>query len=226
MHSLRNKLINKMNKIVHIVISLLLVNNCYSQNDTLYLECDHIVLNGKIINNTNKEGKKEGEWKEFDFTESRFEIWYSMGSGDNIHIYSTLHIEYRPLSKNEYYGMYKMTSKSSDSIEGVKYIHEEGIEFRNKIPTEHYYIASNGIYQNDQKEGKWNYYYSSGTLIKSIIYEKGIPVKSYKIYAENGKIKAKMKRKNRTTWTAIQYSPEGKKLWKITNEVKHFKMLY
>ena len=149
-----------------------------------------------------------------------------MGSGDNIHIYSNLYIEYRPLSKDEYYGMYKMTSERSDSIKGVKYIHEEGIEFRNKIPPEHYYIASIGIYQNDQKEGEWNYYYSSGALIKSIRYKNGVPIRSFKIYYENKKIKVKMKKKNETTWTATQYSPKGKKLRVITNEVTHFKMLY
>lgn len=215
-----------MSKFVYFVISLLWVNCCYSQNDTLYLECDHIVLNGKIINKINQEGNKEGEWKEFDFTESRFGIWRSIGSGDNIHIYSTLYIEYRPLLKDEYYGIYKITSERSESIQGVKYIHREGIKFRNKIPPEHYYIASNGIYQKDQKEGKWNYYYSRGTLIKSIIYENGVPVRSFKIYDENGKIKAKMKKNNRTTWTAIQYSPEGKKLREITDELKHFKALY
>jgi len=215
-----------MKKIIQIAFSVLWVVNCYSQNDTLYLKRDHIVLNGKILNKLNQEGKKEGEWKEYDFTDSRYDITYIMGSGDNVHIYSTLYYEYRPLLNDENDGMYKMTNYRVDTVDVVRYIHEEGIEFRNKIPPEYYYIASTGVYQNDQKEGKWNYYYSSGTLIKSILYKSGVPVKSYKIYDENKKIKAKMKKTNETTWTAIQYSPEGKKLRKITNELTHFKMLY
>ncbi len=89
-----------MKKFIQIVIYLLWVISCYSQNDTLYLECDHIVLNGKILNEINQDGKKEGEWMEYDFTESRYNISSIMGSGENIHIYSDQYIEYKPLSKS------------------------------------------------------------------------------------------------------------------------------
>lgn len=215
-----------MKRIIQIAFSVLWVVNCYSQNDTLYLECDHIVLNGKILNKINQEGKRDGEWKEYDFTESRYSITSEMGSGENFHFYRDQYIEYKPLSNGEHNGMYKRTSHHFDTIDGVLYSYSEVIIFLNKIPPEDYYISSRGIYKNDLKEGKWNYYYSSGTLIKSILYKSGEPVKSYKIYDENEKIKAKMKRNNKTTWTAIQYSPEGKKLRKITNEITHFKMLY
>lgn len=215
-----------MKKLIQIAISLLWMLSGYSQNDTLYLKCDHIVLNGNILNKINPEGKKEGEWMEYDFTESRYNIIDIMGSGDNVHFYGTLYYEYRPLSNDEHYGMHKMTSYQVDTIDGVQYIHHVEIELRNKIPPEYYYISSKGRYQNNEKEGKWNYFYISGTLIKSIVYQNGLPIKSFKIYNENKKIKAKIKRNNETTWTAIQYSPEGRKFRKITNEITHFKMLY
>ncbi len=205
---------------------IVIATNSYSQNDTLYLEKEFVLLNEKKFNKI--EGVKQvGEWINYGMKALNIiddNEW--LGSGDGFHTQVKYVFEYRALNKDEYYGIRYLISEKIDTIDGELYYDSDYLEIRNKIPSELYYIKGKGAYRNNKKIGKWNYYYQSGRVLKSIIYENGLPVNNFRIFRENGSIMIELIKINQTDWSITKYNEAGIKLDTFTNKTDQFKMLY
>ncbi len=200
----------------------------YAQNDTLYLEANHLLLNNKEINKSNTKGEKYGEWIEYDidlFKVNR-NIDEICASGDGFHSYSTIYNKFRALKGNEYDGILIETELSVDTIDGVLYYGGTYNKIMNRVPKDFYFIEGRGYYKDDKKDGEWKYYYKSGHLKKSIIYSLGIPILSYKIFREDGTLMMFITKYDKTNWCAQKYSPEGIKFETIIRPLKMFEILY
>ncbi len=201
--------------------------NCYSQNDTLYLEQEYVELNGERFNKSALSGDKTGEWVEYGMHVNSiidFEEW--LGSGDGFHTRENVKFEYRPLKKGEYFGIRYLISEKSDTINGDVYYHCSYLEIRNKIPSELYYIKAKGSYVSNQKEGEWKFYYPSGNILKNITYKNGVPVDNFNIYRKNGNVMIEIIKINNAAWTVTKYNKDGLKLETAIKKIEQFDILY
>jgi hypothetical protein len=216
-----------MNRITLIIALLVIGINCYSQNDTLYLEQEYVELNGERFNKSALSGDKIGEWIEYGMhVYSIIDIEEWLVSGDGFHTCENVKFEYRPLKKGEYCGIRYLISEKTDTIDGDVYHHCSYLEIRNKIPSELYYIKAKGSYMSNKKEGEWKYYYSSGNILKNITYKNGIPVDNFCIYRNNGSVMIEIVKINNADWTITKYNKDGLKFETTIKKTEQFEMLY
>jgi len=212
-----------MRQLITILILLFFFNICKSQNDTIYIEDNYVILNGKRMNLV-ENNVKNGMWIEYEIDDEPFTI--SLGSGDNFHVYDLIKVEYRALRLNEYYGIEYTLSSKCDTVDKVVYCEENSVVIRNKIPSDSYFIAGKGKYDNDKKENLWSYFYSNGVVRKEIFYVKGLPYDSFNIYRKDKSVLMKIKRVKETEWEICKYSESGVKLDCEINCIEEFKELY
>jgi len=211
-------------RFIQIFIYLTFATICYSQNNTLYLEKNQIILEGKEYNKLDSKGKKVGKWIEFEIDNSLIEL--TLGSGENAHFQEEIKFEYRPFNDGEFNGYKKLISEKVDTIEGDLFYDLKYLEIRNKIPSDEYIIEGKGNFKNGKKDGLWDYFYHSAVLKKTIIYKDGFPIKSFKINREDGSLMLDIIKIKDENWQVIKYSQDGKKLETITDKIENFKMLY
>ncbi len=122
----------------HLLLFIIIHVACltYAQNDTLYLETNHLLLNNKEINKSNAKGEKYGEWIEYeiDLIEVNRNIEEICASGDGFHSYSTTYKEFRALKGHEYNGILIKTESSVDNIDGVLYYGGTYNKIMNRVP--------------------------------------------------------------------------------------------
>jgi len=212
-----------MRQLITILTILVFSNICKSQNDTIYIEDNYILLNGKRMNVV-ENNVKNGMWIEYEITDVPFV--FSMGSGDNFHVYDLIRTEYRALKPNEYYGIKYTLSSKCDTVDNVVYCDENSVEIKNKIPSKVYYISGDGKYDNNKKENLWSYFYPDKTVRKEIFYVKGLPYNSFNIYRQDRSVLMKIKRINETEWEICKYSKSGEILNCEINRIEEFKELY
>jgi hypothetical protein len=188
------------------------------------LEKNQIIFEGKEYNKLDIDGKKAGKWIEFEIDNSIIEL--TSGSGENTHFQEEIKLEYRPINDGEFNGYKKLISEKVDTIEGVLIYDLKYLEIRNKIPSDVYVIEGKGDFKNGKKDGNWDYYYPSGVLKKTIIYNDGFPIKSFKINREDGSLMLDLIKIKDENWHVIKYSQDGKKLETIPDKIENLKMLY
>jgi len=217
-----------MNKLLLILILIISTINCYSQNDSLYLEQEYVLLNGVKLNQIEKAGEKTGEWIQYDwnYPDNIIPLNFLLASGDGFHEYSTTSITYRPLNENEHNGIRLLLSERIDSTKADLYYHTKYMEIRNIIPPDLLCIKNRGNYSNGLKHGIWNYYYCSDSLKKRIKYSEGKPDSDYEIYREDGTVMVELSKINDSVWEVSKYTKEGELIEIISDEIEKFEMLY
>jgi len=215
-------------RISQILLLILTYVNCYSQKDTLYLFQDYVILNNEKLNFIDRSGNKTGKWIDYEicYPNNILPIEIVLGSGDNVHFYSTIYCTYRPLNEGEYDGIKILLSKKVDSTENVKYYNLEYREIHYKIPSTLLCIESIGNFKNSLKQGLWEYFYPSGKTKKKIYYKNGIPTSNFKIYRENGTLMIGFVIKNDSTCEISKYKENGDLIETIISELNEFKELY
>ncbi len=199
-----------MKLIFNLVFFFLIALECYSQNDTLYLMSESIVLNGQTYNQRGADGLKYGNWIEYYIDNLKTDIKLILASGDGFHDHSEIHTLYRSLRAGEYNGIRMPIEESVDTIDGVLYYGGTYNEIHNNIPKEHYYIECVGKYESGQKQGIWDYYYRTGQLKKQINYKNDIPISGFQIFYRTGNLKMEYIIKNDSIGEVRKYKENGK----------------
>jgi len=212
-----------MRQLITILIILFFSNICKSQNDTLYIEENYLILNGKKWNQI-ENNIKNGMWLEYEIDDPN--ITFGSGSGDNFHVYELIKAEYRSLKPNEYYGIKYTISSKCDTVNEVIRCREHSIEIKNKIPSRLYSIVGKGKYDNHKKENLWTYFYPDNVVKKVIFYVNGLPFNSFNIYRNDKSILMKIKKINETEWEICKYSESGDILDCEINSIEEFKELF
>jgi hypothetical protein len=212
-----------MRQLITILIILFIANICKSQNDTLYIEDNYIILNGKKRNQI-ENNVKNGMWVEYELGD--IPVSFILGSGDDIHFYDLVEPEYRALKENEYSGIEYVLSSKCDTIDNVIYCDETSVKIENRIPPDVYIISGKGKYDHDRKENLWTYFHTNGEIRKEIFYVKGLPYSSFNIYRSDKSILLKVNKINKTDWEICKYSESGEQIDCETKSIDNFKELY
>lgn len=217
-------------KLIYILILCFVGINANSQNDTLYLRKDHVLLNGIEFNRVNQNHERTGIWINYSISElySYFEMasGFDLESDVECHWYTEFTNKYKPLNKNEKEGYRVIISERLDTSFNDKRYHIKAEDIYSKVPPESYYIVDRGKYENDKKIGEWIYYYESGAIKKIINYKEDRPVKSYEIYRENGTIMLFVKKVGGQKWEISKFFESGELIESEVYNLEDFQMLY
>jgi hypothetical protein len=204
--------------------------NANSQNDTLYLNKDHILLNGIRYNRISEDFKRIGSWINYgikhDFSISECASGYDTKTYVNCHRYTNVTIKYRQLKDSETEGERIILKEILDTTFNDKRYHIKAEEIHSKIPPEVYYIVSKGMYENGKKSGIWTYFYQSGIVRKVINYNKSIPTESFKIFRENETLMLSAEKISSSKWKISKYSEEGIIIEIKTGPIEEFKKIF
>ncbi len=217
-----------MKKILSLFILVHLAITSNAQNDTLYLESNHLLLNNIRLNRSNYNGDRIGEWIEYeiDLIKVNSNLESTCGSGDNFHIYTETIEEYRTLREHEYNGILITIDSNTDTIDGVLYHDRVYKKILNRVPYDFYNIIGRGFYKNNKKEGDWKYYHKSGNLLKSINYCNGIPCKDFEIYRDDGSLMMSVSKADNDNWIITKYSSNREIIESLIGAIIDFKILY
>jgi antitoxin component YwqK of YwqJK toxin-antitoxin module len=217
-----------MNRIIQILTFILHTTICFSQNDTIYLHQNYILLGDEKLNLVNNEGKKTGKWVEYkmgypmelvpqsDYHPSRPNEIYEIAYED----------EFRPLKEGEYEMITIFQSERIDSFRNEKIHRQKYKVIHSKIPSELYLIQGIGNYKNNLKHGAWKYFYQTGELKKEITYEKGIPKGDFDINRENGTLMIRFVKINDSVWEVSKYNENEVIFETIRDKIEKFNGLY
>lgn len=217
-------------KLIYFLILSFVVINASSQNDTLYLKKDHLLLNGIEYNRVNQNLERTGLW--INYSISELNSYFEMASGFDLesdvdcHWYTEFTNTYKPLDENEKDGDRVILSERIDTSFNDKRYHIKAVDIYSKVPPESYFITDRGKYENDKKNGEWIYYYESGVIMKIINYKEGRPAKSYEIYRENGTLMIFAKKMGGQKWEISKYLESGELIESEIYNLEDFQMLY
>jgi len=178
-----------------------LILNARSQNDTIYIKRDSILLLGNYYNRV-VDGSKTGLWVEF-HASGIFEI---VGCHDDGPGLITCKYSYKNLiNKTAGYD----TVIVEKEIHGELITYTEYVKYFNKIEPENYVIIGRGQYQKNYKHGTWTYYYKDGNIKSKINYQDGIPINDFDILYSSGSVKITVKNIKGSKWNVCTYLPDG-----------------
>jgi len=216
-----------------LIISLILIAvKANSQNDTIYLKSDHLILRGEVYNKTNSIKEKIGKWVNYEINFFIIPVLSECASGFDIetgmdcHWYTNGTYVYRALEVGEKEETRIIKKESCDTIKGSIYTRYEADIIKSKIAPDEYFISSEGIYIKNEKSGLWKYYYENGENLKAIEYLAGIPIKSFSVFRKEGSIMLSVEKQNDSTWLVSKYSKKGTNLEEKSGSLKDFKDLY
>jgi antitoxin component YwqK of YwqJK toxin-antitoxin module len=106
------------------------------------------------LNQVDKNGKKQGEWKK---KYDKLQVFEYIGQFKDDHPYGTFYYYY-PSSKKKAIITHDLKTKRSEAI----MYHENGV------------VIATGIYKNQKKDSIWNYYGPSGRLSYKETYKNGM----------------------------------------------------
>ncbi|MCW3787088.1 hypothetical protein [Plebeiibacterium sediminum] len=208
-----------------IIIIIVLFNGLfvYSQNDTIYLEKDHLILGNQKFNQKNNTGQKEGRW-----------LLYSLNDNQSITIIDwdsdlwsgteTIIDEYRALEHKEYNGMRTMIVEEVDSsryfIKATYHI------INSKIPGCCYCIKATGEYCKNNKIGTWTYFHENGVVSRKITYEKGLPAQSFNMYRNDKSLMMSFEKLTEGIWNVCRYSEGGQLINEELQNIEGFVSIY
>ncbi|WP_289056171.1 hypothetical protein [Carboxylicivirga marina] len=218
-------------KQIFITSLILFALKATSQNDTIFLKSDHLVLKGEVYNKTNENEEKIGNWINYEF-KSIMPLLVENASGYDIESGMDCHWEtygtyvYRALNIGEKEETRITKKKSCDTIRGSIYYSITADIIRSKIAPDAYFISSEGSYKNGKKSSLWKYYYETGTELKRIEYLNGFPIESYSIYRKDGSVMIHVEKQKDSKWLVSKYSKSGKKFEEKSGSIEDFKGLY
>ncbi len=215
-----------MKQTFYLILFIVFSGNCFSQNDTLYLLSESVVLNGETFNQKDNNGFKLGSWIDYHVDYLKIDVQILLASGDGFHEYSEIHTKYRALKENEYDGIQIPKKESIDTVDGDLYYDITYDEVHNKIPVHHYCIESIGKYENDLKQGMWEFQYCLRQLKKKIFYKNGLPVADFQIFRENGTLIINFVVINDSICEVGKYKENGTLIETLIDKTCKFKGLY
>ncbi|PIQ35181.1 MAG: hypothetical protein COW63_01655 [Bacteroidetes bacterium CG18_big_fil_WC_8_21_14_2_50_41_14] len=217
-------------KQIFIIILVLFSYIAKSQNDTLYLKKDCILLRGDKFNHFDDNNKKTGDWIEYGIKKDLIISECASGFDDeanvDCHWYTFATINYRPLKTGETEGLRIIKSKTLDTSFGDKRYHIQAEEIQSKIPGNIYFINAKGKYENDKKTGKWTFYYDNGNILKSVNYKNDLPNESFSIFRKDGTKMINLEKIDDILWKISKYSDNEKLVETIIDSINEFKPLY
>lgn len=230
-----------MNRIIQILTFTLYTTLCFSQNDTIYLHQNYILLGTEKLNIVKNGGSKTGKWVDYEWVfrnDSIIEvngastiyfdtsIYEASTSHIPVRINRVYHVEYRPLKEGEYERIRILQSEKTDTIKNRLYYKQKYKEVRSKIPPDLYRIKGIGNYKNNLKHGAWEYFYRTGESKKKIIYENGIPKCDFNTYRENGTLMIRFVKVNDSVWEVSKYNENEVVFETIRDKLENFNGLY
>lgn len=151
-------------KAIFILCLIIIARETYSQNDTIHLMKDCLILNGDTFNKTNTNKERIGKWidYEIDYRSLPYLLELASGYDDSTGMACHWYIEgnyvFRPLKYGEKEDTRITKKEHVDTINWSIYTDLEIEIVKSKIAPKYYYINSQGSYIRNKKSGKWNYY--------------------------------------------------------------------
>ena len=217
-------------KQMFIIILMLFSFLAKSQNDTLYLKEDCILLRGNEFNRFDDNYKKIGDWIDFgikkDIIISECASGVDVEANVDCHWYTHATINYRPLKTGEIEGQRIIKSETLDTSSRDKRYYIQAEEIQSKIPTNIYFIKAKGKYENNKKTGKWTFYYDNGNILKSIKYKNDLPDESFCVFRKDGTKMIYLEKIDDIQWKITKYSDDEKLVETKTDSINEFKLLY
>ncbi len=212
-----------MRRTFYLIFTFLNIWFCYSQNDTIYIEKDYVMLGNIKFNQIDQYGQKNGKWIHYKLTEgSSMDIVHS--DGDLWSSNETIYYEYRPLQNNEHNGKQVLITEKVDSV--IKKIEATYQIVYNKIPETKYFIKSEGQYLSDNKNGIWTYYHENGVISKTINYKNGYPDQDFTMYRNDKTLMMTCEKVEDNLWQVRKFSKEGKLLSEELKKLDDLKEIY
>ena len=195
----------------------------YSQNDTIYLEKDHLILANQKFNQKNISGQKEGRWLLYSLNDNQ-SITIIDWDGDLWSGSETIYNKYRPLEKNEHNGMRKVIVEDVDS--SSYYIEATYHILYSKIPKSCYSIMATGEYYQNNKIGTWTYFHENGVVSRKITYENGLPAQSFNMYRKDKSLMMSFEKLTEGIWNVCRYSENEELINEELQNIEGFVSIY
>lgn len=197
--------------------------SAYSQNDSIYLFSDHLILGGKkanmVVNNS-----KTGFWIDYILTPTALTSVILKDSAQNC--YHKIQKEYRPLEESEMDGLMILLPQFTDTLIDGNSCFKVFKKITNKFSARDYRVTAQGSYFNNLKDGYWEYFHANGQLAKRIHYTKGLPDASFQVLREDGTISLDVQRVGENEWEICKYSDMLRKIGCKHQKIDEFKALY
>ncbi|MFZ7132261.1 MAG: hypothetical protein ACOWWR_07880 [Eubacteriales bacterium] len=217
-------------KRIFVICIVLISFNAYSQNDTIYLRSDYLILKGDTLNKINSQKERIGKWIKYEINDyygfSELASGFDNETGMDCHWHTYGNYVYRALKAGEKEESRIIRKEEIDTIKGSIF-HDLKVDLiRSKIAPEDYSIISEGKYRNNKKHGTWKYYTKTGKNSKTIKYQNGLPIESFNIYRNDGSLMISAEKQKDSLWIVAKHSKEGKRFDIKKDSIKNFPLLY
>lgn len=185
-------------------ILLMIGVTAFPQKDTLFLFKDCDLIGDSVFNRTIN-GNREGHWIEFitkskSFCKFDAVLWSGVDSlGNDANGIDYYYYKYEPLSNFDSVHS-KMETQNHTCSDGT-------IILQNWLPPDFYFIAAQGIYEHDQKQGLWKYFYEDNRIKKAIEFDHGKPINTFDIYNKDGSLMMRITALDEDKFEVCRFNP-------------------